>query len=145
MIRILDNDALIFVRAHNLRITRQFQCHVPDQIREEFLGDRKNDEWLNTCDFIAPEIELGSYLRAFASIINRYPHVSFYSLKGLGDVAILASAAVLLRGNGSAPTLFRDPVCVVSRDRGLRTFATDEFSEDFTLETPEQFADLLAS
>jgi hypothetical protein len=140
MIRILDSNALIFLREQEVRVSREFQCYVPSEIREEFSGGPRNDSWFKQCEFIMPAIDASSYLQEYASIINRYSHVSFYSLKGLGDVVILASAGALLKGNGSIASLFPESVCIVSGDRGLREFALAEFTQDFSLETPEEFA-----
>ena len=140
MIRILDSNALIFLRERGTHVTKEFQCYVPAEIREEFSGDPRSDTWFKSCGFITPAIDLVAYLQEYASIINRYPHVSFYSMKGLGDVVILASESVFLQRSSSVASLFPESVCIVSGDRGLRKFALNEFTEHFSMETPEEFA-----
>ena len=143
MIYILDSNAMAHLRGSGINVTKEHPCYVPKEIREEFLGHAQNDAWFSKSTFISPHVDFGLYLAEYASILNRYSDVSFYNLKGFGDVAILANAAVLLKGGGIEASLFIEPVCVVTKDNDLREFALTEFSENFSLMYPEEFAKMI--
>jgi len=140
MIYILDSNAMAYLRANRLNIPDDARCFVPKEIEEEFLGDARNDAWYSECTFIEPDIDLGMYLTDYADILNRYRHISFYSLKGLGDVSILTNASALLKGGRRNGQLFIEPVCIVTGDGGLREFAVAEFTGNFSVLSPSDFA-----
>jgi hypothetical protein len=146
MIRILDNNALVFLHTRQLIVPLETACFVPDEIQEEFLDNGRSERWYQSCAFVSHHIDEAEYLTAYAEILNQYKDISFYSLKGFGDVAIIAIARLLIqRTERSHGTLLDsivdpDPIFLVSRDENLRSFIKKTFGGRVTLETPEEFA-----
>ena len=143
MINILDCNALNLLRDRGIQIRKEHSCYVPDEIEEEFLGNPRHDAWFQSAILISPHVDLGMYLAQYANILNRYKDFSFYNLKGLADVAVLANAAVLLKGGGINGSLFPEPIRIVTGDEDMRAFAAAEFAQNFSLAYPHEFADSL--
>ncbi|ANF53542.1 hypothetical protein DA69_01415 [Brevundimonas naejangsanensis] len=144
MIRILDANALIDLCDAGQKLAADEKCFVPDEIAAELSGSEANERWLAAQPFEAIRLEEHEFLEAFARYLNTFPGVSFYSLKGFGDVAILATIEILLRRAPPTPTLSRevfpwDTVYLVSDDRKLRNFITRTFGDRVVLQKLQDF------
>jgi hypothetical protein len=77
------------------------------------------------------------YLFHYKNLINKYAKItSFYGMKGLGDVSILAVVATVLgRGN---PSLFdtQEIIEVVTHDNGLKKALKEEFGDRIIIHDP---------
>ncbi len=77
------------------------------------------------------------YLFHYKNLINKYIKItSFYGLKGLGDISILAVVATVL--GRSNPSLFDSQVTieVVTHDTDLKEALTEEFGNRITVIDP---------
>lgn len=145
MIRILDTNALVHLCVRGLYLREGHACYVPPEIEEEFLSDAKNESWFRKNYFIRKHLDEAEYLAAYAQCLNRYNGVSFYSLKGFGDVAILAVLHNLIGAAAPTPALSldlfpEDPIRLVTDDRALRNFVSKTFSSRVVLERSAAFA-----
>lgn len=140
MIYLLDCNAMVCLLEEGIRIVEEYRCHVPHEIEAEFKGSPSRDMWYKQSEFITPDIDRALYLREYADILNRYKDVSFYNLKSLGDVAILANASVLLKGGKENGSLFPDSVCIVTGDAGIKKFVLAEYPRSLCVISPNDFA-----
>ena len=150
MIHVLDANALMYLEAQRLPVPRKLQAYVPDEIKDEFLSNPRSEAWFEKSEFVKLRIDEAEYLTEYARILNDYPDVSFYKLKGFGDVAILASVGLLVRQLAPdellfADLLFEDVIAIVSGDGRLRDYAADWLGKKVTLRTPEEFAAIVRS
>lgn len=148
MIHVLDANALMHLEAVGLAVSRKWQAYVPDEIKEEFLSNPDSEAWFAKSEFTKPRINEVEYLAEYARILNDYPDVSFYKLKGFGDVAMLANVGILVRQIAPDNSLFAElilenGVVIVSRDGGLRDYAAAWLGTKVRLLTPEEFATAL--
>ncbi|MES2749286.1 MAG: hypothetical protein V4606_02755 [Patescibacteria group bacterium] len=70
------------------------------------------------------------YLFHYKKLINKYTKItSFYGLKGVGDMSILAAVATLLGRNN--PSLFdaQESIEVMTHDMDLKVALTEEFGD----------------
>lgn len=77
------------------------------------------------------------YLLNYKDLLNKYTNItSFYGLKGLGDMSILAAVATIL--NPINPTLFDlyDRIEVRTNDRELKEALREEFGEKIDVNDP---------
>jgi len=144
MIRLLDANALINLQQAGRSIAAKHKCYVPDEIAEELQSSGEGDRWLQTQPLASLRLDEVEYLKDYARFLNSFSGVSFYSLKGFGDVALLATLQLLVRRSPTTPTLSRevfpeDTIFFVTDDKNLRKFVTREFGESVCLETLEEF------
>lgn len=144
MIRILDANALIDLCGAGRKLAADENCFVPDEIAAELRGSEASERWLGAQPFANIRLEENEFLEAFARYLNTFSGVSFYSLKGFGDVAILATIEILLRRASPTPTLSREvfpweTVYLVSDDRKLRNFTTRTFGDRVVLQKLQDF------
>lgn len=77
------------------------------------------------------------YLFHYKNLINKYTKVtSFYGLKGLGDMSILAAVATVLGRDN--PSLFdaQEAIEVVTHDDDLKEALTQEFGDQIIISDP---------
>lgn len=146
MIRLLDANALISLQHRGQSIAAKHKCHVPDEIVEELQSSEDGDRWLQAQPLASVRIDEVEYLQEYARFLNAFSGVSFYSLKGFGDVALLATLQLLVRRSPATPTLSRevfpeDTIYLVTDDKDLRKFVVKAFGDAVCLET---FAEYLA-
>lgn len=146
MIYVLDCNALQHLQKRAKSIRSKNRCVVPDAIKEEFLENEGNRVWFIAQEFENPDLDFGVYLTEYARILNQYGDVSFYSLKGFGDVGILAVLNLILGRQDAvaaatlSPELFPgEEIVLVSNDDKLRRFASDNLSDRLRIQTPEEF------
>ena len=144
MIRVVDTNALIELYRRDLCLLEEHACLVPKQIEEEFLGDSKTEQWFKTNYFARTHIDEGDYLAAYARYLNGYSGVSFYNLKGFGDVAILAILDLLVSSAPRTLSLSDDlfpqhSVRLVTDDNGLGGFARKTFDNRVIVERSAAF------
>ena len=144
MIRVFDANALIELARAQHRLDVRHQAYIPDEIVEELRGREDGDLWLTAQPVFDPHLDAVDYLAAFAHYLNTYPGVSFYSLKGFGDVAILATLRLIVEQIPETPTLSSevfpwDVINLVTDDRRLRDFVVKEFGASVTLSTLQEF------
>lgn len=145
MIHVLDCNTLIHLQAVRRHIRAEHECVVSDEIKEEFLTNFASEAWYGACDFSRINLDEAEYLIEYARLLNSYGDISFFNLKGFGDVAILATISLLTRKLPKTSTLSVDifpqeTICLVSNDENLRDFATKEFPGLVNIKTCEQFA-----
>lgn len=148
MIHVLDANALMHLEAVGLAVPRKFQAYVPAEIKEEFFSNPESEAWFAKSEFTKQRVDEIEYLAEYARILNDYPDVSFYKLKGFGDVAMLATVGILVRriapdGSLFAGLISEEGVAIVSRDGGLRNYAAAWLGTKVKLLTPEEFATAL--
>lgn len=84
-----------------------------------------------------PHYNESLYLKNYQKLINRYNNIiSFYGLKGLGDISILAFiATIILPAN---PTLFesQDKIEVITNDSNLKIALQKEFFGEIIIIDP---------
>lgn len=144
MIRILDANALIDLCEAGQKLATDENCFVPDEIAAELSGSEANERWLAAQPLQTIRLEENEFIESFARYLNTFPGVSFYGLKGFGDVAILATIDILLRRAAPTPTLSRevfpwDTVYLVSNDRKLRNFTIRTFGDRVVLQKLQDF------
>ncbi len=147
MIRIFDSDTLNHLYKNDIRILEEHECSVPDDIQSEFLTLDEAERWFKSCVFSELKLDESDYLTEYSHYLNIYNKVSFYAMKGFGDVALLAVISLLIKEGSQTPTLSdvffpEDVICLVSRDQNLRKFAIKHFPR-IHLETPEEFVNRL--
>ncbi len=145
MIRLLDTNALISLQQRGQSIAAKHKCHVPDEIAEELQSSEDGDRWLQAQPLTSVRIDEVEYLQEYARFLNAFSGVSFYSLKGFGDVALLATLQLLVRRSPATPTLSRevfpeDTIYLVTDDRDLRKFVVKAFGDAVCLETLAEYA-----
>jgi len=145
MIRILDTMTLIHLCADALYVREEHACYVPLDIEEEFLGNSKNDAWFKKNYFLEERIDDAEYLTEYAHYLNRYSGVNFYSLKGFGDVAILAVLGILVKAAPPTLSLSEDifphhSIRLVTNDRTLGNFVRRVFAGRVVVEGSASFA-----
>lgn len=146
MIRVLDTNALIQLRLERCLVTADACCLVPDAIREEFLDRGISERWFDGCSFVEWRYDESMLMGAYAKYLNEYPKVSFYNMKGFGDVAILATLSLLVdehRQPGLPFSGVADSIVLVSDDSDLRKFVKKCFSGQVALETVKELQALL--
>ena len=77
------------------------------------------------------------YLFHYRNLINKYTSItSFYGLKGLGDMSILAAVATVLGRDN--PSLFdaEEKVEVVTHDKDLKSALAEEFGDRIIISDP---------
>ena len=77
------------------------------------------------------------YLFHYKNLINKYSNItSFYGLKGLGDMSILAAVATVLGRDN--PSLFdaEEKIEVVTHDNDLKSALTEEFGTRIIINDP---------
>jgi hypothetical protein len=139
MIRLLDTNALFALYASKQIVPNKFACAIPDEIKAEFLDQGEVEEWYQRCAFSSPDIDDVDFLIQYAKFLNRYTDISFYGLKGFGDVAMVATLSLLTQKEEYSFLFESEPIYLVTDDRKLRRFVTDEFGKRITLETLDQF------
>lgn len=144
MIRILDANALISLYHDGKAVRAEQKCYVPEEIADELRSDPGAEAWLKTLPLESVRLDEVEYLQAYADYVNRYSGVSFYSLKGFGDVAVLATLQILVRRLPPTPTLSKevfpeDTIYLVSDDRTLRKFVEKTFPGTVELEALSDF------
>ncbi|MDE2057382.1 MAG: hypothetical protein KGI78_00830 [Patescibacteria group bacterium] len=144
MIRVLDNNTLILLKKRALMVRADQQCYVPEEIEEEFKGSASNERWFKRNPFVTKRLDEARYLAIYAHFLNNYSGVSFYSLKGFGDVAILAVLSMLIAEAPPTSTLSRGlfpehSIYVVTDDKTLITTVRNEFPV-VIIESGESFA-----
>lgn len=80
------------------------------------------------------------YLFHYKNLINKYTNIiSFYGLKGFGDISILAAVATVLHPEN--PSLFdtQETVEVITNDRDLKDALAEEFKNHITISDPIVF------
>lgn len=144
MIRLIDANALISLQQRGQPIAAKHKCYVPNEIAEELQSSEDGDRWLQAQPLASVRIDEVEYLHEYARFLNIFPGVSFYSLKGFGDVALLATLQLLVRRSPATPTLSRevfpeDTIYLVTDDKDLRKFVGKIFDDAVCLETLEEF------
>lgn len=145
MIHVLDCNSLIHLEAVRRHVRVEHECVVPDEIKEEFLTNLASEAWYRACVFSRHNLDEVDYLAEYARLLNSYGDVSFFNLKGFGDVAILATLSLLTRQLPKTSTLSasifpQETICLVSNDANLRNFASREFPGLVNIKTCEDFA-----
>lgn len=77
------------------------------------------------------------YLQNYRKFINKYNKIiSFYGLKGIGDISILAFVATIIQPTN--PTLFdlQDQIEVITNDRNLKVALEVEFYGKIIISDP---------
>ena len=144
MIRLLDANALISLQQQGRSVSAADKCYVPDEIAEELKSSEDSERWLSAQPLTTIRIEEAEYLKEYARFLNSFSGVSFYSLKGFGDVAALAALQLLVRQAPATLTLSpdvfpEDSIFFVTNDKTLRNFTQRTFGSAVILETLEQF------
>jgi hypothetical protein len=147
MIRILDNNALVHLHDAGLSPRVEHQCFVPPEISEEFRNSEADEAWLDGLPLAAVKLDEVEYLAAYAKHLNAFSGVSFYSLKGFGDVGVLAVVELRVRRLPPTRSLSKDvfpedSIIVVTDDRRLRKYLTRTFGDDVAVESFDEFARL---
>jgi len=106
MINILDNNSLIYLEENKLYIEERHSCSITDEVKSEFIIGKSQETYLAKCKFSPLSIELSVYLREYKRVLNAYSLLSFYNLKGIGDVSILATACALALAASQTNSLF---------------------------------------
>lgn len=141
MIRVLDNNALVHLHREGLAPKFEHRCFVPLEIADEFLGGQ---DWFDRLPLASPKLDEAEYLAAYARHLNSFKAVNFYSLKGFGDVGILATLELLVRQAPATRSLSKeifpeDLIFLVSDDGALRKQVARCFGEAVELEMVEAF------
>jgi hypothetical protein len=144
MIRLLDANALISLQQGGRSVAAKHKCSVPDEIAEELQSSGDGERWLQSQPLTSLRLDEVEYLKEYARFLNSFSGVSFYSLKGFGDVALLATLQLLVRRSPTTPTLSRDvfpedTIYFVTDDKNLRKFVAKQFGDAVCLETLEEF------
>lgn len=144
MMRIFDANALIDLANRRFELKGSHRACIPDEIAEELQGREEGRIWLKDQVLTASGIDEVEYIRAFSTYLNIYPHVSFYSMKGFGDVAVVATIDLLLKKTPSEPTLSKELfpwnlIYLVTDDRNLRRFAANRFGSRVEIQTLDEF------
>lgn len=144
MIRLFDANALISLHQLGRSVSPEHKCYVPDEICEELRSTEEGERWLQTQPLQSVRFDDPEYLKEYARFLNSFPGVSFYSLKGFGDVAALASLQILVRRAPLTLTLSRevfpeDTIYFVTDDKKLRNFSLKTFGDAVCLETLQEF------
>lgn len=144
MIRFLDTNALIALQKGNLHVREEHACFVPREIEEEFLADAEAESWFRKNVFAAVRLDEADFLTAYAKYLNGYRKVSFYNLKGFGDVAILAVLDIVVNAGPPTMSLSDDlfpqhSIRLVSDDDGLGKFARKTFNSRVIVERSADF------
>lgn len=148
MTRILDTTALQHLYSRGLNVREEHGCYVPVEIEEEFRGDSKSDAWFKANGFIKIPIDEVNYLASYACFLNQYSGVNFYSLKGFGDVAILAVLDLIVKAAPATLSLSEElfpqhSIRLVTNDRTLTNFVRRTFQGRVFVEKEEVFAKIL--
>lgn len=106
MINILDNNSLIYLEEYKLYMEEHHSSFITDEVRSEFIIGKSQETYLAKCKFLPLSIELPVYLREYKRVLNAYSLLSFYNLKGIGDVSILATACALAMTASQTNSLF---------------------------------------
>lgn len=126
--KILDNTALSFAVQEKVKLRDQY--YVTPDVRDEQLAwgrDALPDKVSLFTD--RSELDEGIYLQYYQAVLNKYKAVSFYNMRGFGDISIIALLHTIKRsGEGQLPGL-GEVVTVVTSDRTLRQHIATDFSD----------------
>jgi hypothetical protein len=144
MIHVLDCNALILLEDAGHRILSKHECMVPNDIKDEFLTNPASEAWYKDCEFLDWNLDEAHYLTEYARLLNLYGDISFFNLKGFGDIAILATISLLTRELPKTNTLSahlfpQETICLVSGDKYLRSFTPQEFPDLVAIKSPMEF------
>jgi len=118
MINILDNNSLIYLESNGLYVEARHECFITDEVKSEFLIAKRQETYLTKCIFLPITVDLSFYLREYKRVLNVYSLLSFYNLKGTGDVSILATACALAATSSQTNSLFPN-INIVTNDAKL--------------------------
>jgi len=129
-INILDSATLISLQNDGFVVARYHSCFITEEVQNEFQVSRENESYLGRCSFVSLEIDNALYLQAYKRTLNKYNLLSFYNLKGVGDMSILATSCAWAENATNNQPLFPSLVPrlkVVTDDRGLTKVLKKEF------------------
>jgi hypothetical protein len=125
--KILDNNALSFIRMNNIVpadtyvITPDVQMEFEDGFDEELPKEIRSFLEIRLVDF-------GLYLQNYSYMLNAYAANSFYNMRGFGDVSILALLHTLKKSTLGMLSFMVEETVVVTSDGKLIDHIRSEFS-----------------
>jgi hypothetical protein len=129
IINILDNNALIELEKSGSYVTKYNSCFITEEIKQEFLIGRKEDDFLSKCNFISIDVDFPFYLKEYKRVLNIYNLMSFFNLKGIGDMSILATVCAKSKEPNKTMEMFPDVINVVTNDNDLTKAVNKEFPD----------------
>lgn len=126
--KILDNNALSYAQQHKILLKEPYVT-TPD-IQDEFEAgfDVPLPKQVQSCTKYA-SFDQGMYLQHYKRMLNAYGASSFYSMRGFGDISILALLLTLKDScAGMLPTMIED-IVVVTSDKKLVAHIKREFAD----------------
>lgn len=148
--KIVDMNIISKFCAGEIQVDFSDPVYVTEELKDEieihkasFPGYRAKIDRIKRVDIESYKYPDGEYfdearyLFHYKNLINKYTKItSFYGLKGLGDMSILAVVATIL--GRSNPSLFdtQETIEVVTHDSDLKEALTEEFGNRITVTDP---------
>lgn len=125
--KIIDNNALTFVRDHKIQLQDQYMTTPDVQDEYEAGFDSPLPKQVQVCTKYG-NFDQGTYLQHYKRMLNKFGSSSLYGMRGLGDVSLLSLLHTLKDScKGMLPTMI-DDIVVVTSDRRLTKRIGREFS-----------------
>jgi hypothetical protein len=148
--KIVDMNIVSKFCSGEIHVDFSESVYVTSELKDEieihkasFPGHRTKLQVIRTIDIEKYRYHNGEYfsearyLAHYKNLINRYTNItSFYGLKGLGDMSILAAVATVL--NPDNPSLFdgQKVIEVVTNDGDLKIALSQEFGNRVIINDP---------
>lgn len=144
--KIIDTNILNKFAKREIKIDLSDVFYVTEDLKNEVenlksisLDYRNNLQQIKFVDVINHRYyDEAKYLENYKKFINNYNNiVSFYGLKGLGDISILSSVAIVI--SPSNPSLFDQEqglIEIITNDFDLKNALIKEFGTKITINDP---------